>query len=171
MEVAASEERREKRQRVRGRPFAPGTTGNPKGRAAIRERADELYGIMAADFDHLTATDAVLLRQASLLLARSQRVHRRQDIEAAIRMSSEARRLLSTLRKRDRRQRESETRLLSEYLTATYPGGAAEPRPAREADSHKGVAARSRPATGGRGNTRQRASHAMTSTSDDEDRE
>ena len=53
MEVAALEQQRA--------GFAKGTSGNPKGRAAIRERARELYAIMAPDFGELSATDQVLL--------------------------------------------------------------------------------------------------------------
>jgi hypothetical protein len=92
MEVATLEQQRA--------GFAKGTSGNPKGRAAIRERAAELYAIMAPDFGELSATDQVLLNQACLLLARSERVHRVRDIDVGVRMSGEARRLLQALRRR-----------------------------------------------------------------------
>ena len=118
MEVAASEQR-DKPRRGQGRPFVAGMSGNPKGRRAIRERASELFAIMSPDFDELSATDTVLLNQACLLLARSERVHRVRDIDVGVRMSGEARRLLLTLqRKRDRR-RDAERPSLSEYLAAT----------------------------------------------------
>jgi hypothetical protein len=120
MEVAATEQQRSKRQRGAG--FPKGVSGNPKGRAAIRERADDLFGIMSADFAPLSAVDEVLLRQACLLLARSQRVHRLRDVDAGIRLSSEARRILAGLRKSATR-RESETPSLAAYLAETYGKG------------------------------------------------
>jgi hypothetical protein len=115
MEVAANEQRRHSR----GRPFEPGVSGNPKGKAALRERADELFQTMAPDFGMLSATDEVLLRQACLLLARSERVHRVRDIDVGVRMSGEARRLLAGLqRKRDRSKRDSGVSALQEYLAS-----------------------------------------------------
>jgi hypothetical protein len=99
MDIAATEQPN-KRRRGDGRPFPRGFSGNPKGRAAIRARAAELFGIMAGDFAPLSAVDTVLLNQACLLLARSERVHRVRDIDVGLRMSGEARRLLQALRKR-----------------------------------------------------------------------
>jgi hypothetical protein len=84
----------------RGPGFPNGVSGNPRGRAAIRERAAELYAIMAPDFGEMSAVDTVLLRQACTLLARSERIHRHRDIDVALRMSGEARRLLQALRRR-----------------------------------------------------------------------
>ena len=98
MEVAATEQPNKPRRRD-GRPFPKGFSGNPKGKAALRERAAELFGIMAPDFAPLSAVDTVLLNQACLLLARSERVHRVRDIDVGVRMSGEARRLLQVLRK------------------------------------------------------------------------
>jgi hypothetical protein len=99
MEVAAIEQQGNERRRVVGRPFPKGVSGNPHGRRALRERIEKLYATMTGDFGPLSATDEVLLRQACLLLARSERVHRRKDLDSAIRMSGEARRLLESLRK------------------------------------------------------------------------
>jgi hypothetical protein len=138
MEVAASEQRNEKQHRVRGRPFASGVSGNPKGRAAIRERAAKLYAIMAPDFGELSATDTVLLNQACLLLARSERVHRMRDIDVGVRMSGEARRLLLSLQRKRGRERESEQPTLSTYLDAAYLG--AEAAEQREPESGGGTA-------------------------------
>jgi hypothetical protein len=82
-------------QRRRGRPFAPGVSGNPKGDVAktIRGRAAELRAVIASDFDGeaLTAIDGALLDRACILLARSERLHRTTDVDAGIRMTSEAR--------------------------------------------------------------------------------
>jgi hypothetical protein len=114
MEVARADQSTRKPHR-----FAPGVSGNPKGKAAVRERADELFQTMAPDFGTLSATDEVLLRQACLLLARSERVHRVRDIDVGVRMSGEARRLLAGLqRKRDRSKRDSGASALQEYLAS-----------------------------------------------------
>ena len=85
---------------VRGRPFLKGVSGNPHGKRLIRHRVEELFAMMAGDFEPMSATDEVLLRQACFLLARSERVHRHADNDNAIRMSGEARRLLELLRRR-----------------------------------------------------------------------
>jgi hypothetical protein len=127
MEVAATEQQRSKRQRGAG--FPKGVSGNPLGKALVRARADELFGIMSADFGELSAVDEVLLKQACLLLARSERVHRVRDIDVGVRMSGEARRLLQSLqRKRDKR-RGSEQPSLSEYLRETYGAPASDGAP------------------------------------------
>jgi hypothetical protein len=167
LEIAASEQRGEKRHQVRGRPFARGISGNPKGRAAIRERAAELYATMAPDFGELSATDTVLLNQACLLLARSERVHRVRDIDVGVRMSGEARRLLLSLQRKRGRERDAERPSLSEYLAATYPErDAGDPRETREPSGRGGTAPSPRSAPYGQTSHRQRASCAATSTSD-----
>jgi hypothetical protein len=131
MEVADTEQKR--------RLFLKGMSGNPKGRAAISERAQKLFSLMAADFGALSAVDTVLLNQACLLLARSERVHRVRDIDVGLRMSGEARRLLSSLRKPSARRPESE---LQEYLRATHgeateaPAGTPEAAAAGETAAH-----------------------------------
>jgi hypothetical protein len=91
---------RDGRVRGIGRPFLKGGTGNPYGKSLIRARVEELYAKMAGDFEPMTATDEVLLRQACFLLARAERVHRHADNDNAIRMSGEARRVLEGLRRR-----------------------------------------------------------------------
>ncbi len=75
-----------------------GVSGNPSGSQVLHKRASELFDAMAGDFGTLSAVNAALLRQACLLLARSERVKRIKDADAAIRMSGEARRLLATVR-------------------------------------------------------------------------
>jgi hypothetical protein len=90
-------------QRRRGRPFEPGVSGNPKGDVAktIRGRAAELRAVIVSDLNEaLPAIDSVLLDRACILLARSERLHRTKDVDAGIRMTSEARRLLMALRRR-----------------------------------------------------------------------
>ena len=98
MDVAGNEQLLT-RARRRGPGFLKGISGNPKGKAALKARSAELFGIMAPDFAPLSATDEVLLRQACLLLARSERIARVRDIDVGVRMSGEARRLLQALRK------------------------------------------------------------------------
>ena len=84
---------------------------------------------MVGDFGALSAVDDVLLRQACLLLARSERVHRVRDIDVGVRMSGEARRLLLTLQSKRDRRRVVERPSLSEYLAQHY----AEAAPASDA--------------------------------------
>jgi hypothetical protein len=99
METAAVRQQDEERPpQRRGRPFPPGTSGNPRGAALDRvgERGAVLFAAVAADFTPLSATDEVLLRQACRLLARGERS---KDPDVAIRMSGEARRIIAALRK------------------------------------------------------------------------
>ena len=93
-----------------------GVSGNPSGAALNRvaARTAELVDSMVGDFDALSAIDRALLNQACLLLARSERMRRTRDADAAIRMSSEARRILASVRKR---ARPPATPTPTEYLT------------------------------------------------------
>jgi hypothetical protein len=84
--------------RSRGR-FMKGASGNPSGRQAVRSRAAELFAAMAADFGELNGIDAAMLNQACLLLARAERIKAIKHADASVRMSSEARRLVETLRR------------------------------------------------------------------------
>jgi hypothetical protein len=115
MDVAAPEQLNK---RGHGPGFPKGTSGNPHGRASIRMRAVELFNVMAPDFAGMSAVDEVLLRQACMLIARSERVHRAKDIDASIRQSGEARRLLATLRRHAPAPRDEP--ILSEVLRARY---------------------------------------------------
>jgi hypothetical protein len=98
--------------------FAPGVSGNPAGKRRLKDRADALYQIMAADIRPSTATDELLLHHACTLLARAERVHSRKDIDIACRMSGEARRLIVSLRRRAAPTGPPET--LKDYLVANY---------------------------------------------------
>jgi hypothetical protein len=96
--AAAIEQRDcQRRRRAGGRPWAPGTSGNPLGARALTERTAELFDAMATDFGQLSATDSVMLRQACRLLARGERT---KEADAAIRMAGEARRIIESLRRR-----------------------------------------------------------------------
>jgi hypothetical protein len=92
------------KQRPRGRPFAPGVSGNPRGDVmkTIRARAAELRATIVTDDlkGALSAIDNVLLDRAVLLLAKSERLHMTKHVDAGIRMTSEARRILQSLRRR-----------------------------------------------------------------------
>jgi hypothetical protein len=86
-------------QHVVGRPWPKGMSGNPTG-IRISKHALKLFYEIAAELggvDSLPAMDAALLLQATRLLVRSSRL---KDHDAAIRMSSEARRTLEGLRRR-----------------------------------------------------------------------
>lgn len=110
-----------------GRPFPKGVSGNPKGDPAktIRERAAELRATILSDFQALAAIDSVLLDRACLLLAKSERLHRTKDVDAGIRMTSEARRILQSLR-RHRRSRDVAPLSLREQLQAEADAAAGE---------------------------------------------
>jgi hypothetical protein len=91
------------KQRPRGRPFAPGVSGNPRGDVmkTVRARAAELRATIVTDDlkGALSAIDNVLLDRAVLLLAKSERLHMTKHVDAGIRMTSEARRILQSLRR------------------------------------------------------------------------
>jgi hypothetical protein len=109
-----------------GRPFPKGVSGNPHGSGSVRVRAAELFSEMAVDFGTLTAVDTVLLRRASLLLARSERIRSARDADVSLRMSSEARRTLMTLRRHHAAASKiSGSPGLDEYLTARAERAAA----------------------------------------------
>ena len=80
-------------------PFPKGVSGNPHGRKSMRVRAAELYAELEPDFQNLTATDRVLLQQATLLLARAEHVASIKHADVALRSAGEGRRILQTLRR------------------------------------------------------------------------
>jgi hypothetical protein len=86
--------------RARAAPhrWPPGTSGHPLGSKVLTARANEIFDEVRGDFvDDLCAVDVVLLRQACRLLARGERL---RDPSAAVKLSGEARRLLSPLRRK-----------------------------------------------------------------------
>jgi hypothetical protein len=98
--------------------WPPGTCGNPLGSKLLNARADALFGEIRGDFaDDLSAVDTVLLRQACRLLARGERL---RDPDAAVRLSSEARRILAALK---RKRAEQTGPSLAEYLASRRGGG------------------------------------------------
>jgi hypothetical protein len=96
---AVVEQQTEQHRKPRGRPWQPGQSGNPSG-GRISVRANSLFAEMAADWggaNSLSAIDRALLMQACRLMARAARA---KDADAVVRLTSEARRILVTLRKR-----------------------------------------------------------------------
>jgi hypothetical protein len=77
--------------------FAPGVSGNPRGRGLRPDRVDEIVAQLASDFGKLSAADALLLRQAAQLLDRSERA---SDGSTATSTSNAALRILADLRER-----------------------------------------------------------------------
>jgi hypothetical protein len=71
--------------------FAKGTSGNPAGRANVRTRAADLFGVLRGDFGELNATDTLVLQQAAMMFARSEALSGVKHADAAIRLSSEGR--------------------------------------------------------------------------------
>jgi hypothetical protein len=87
------------RPKPRGKPWRPGQSGNPSG-SRVNTRAIVLFADMAADFggvDALSGVDRAMLMQACRLMARGARAKSADD---AVRLTSEARRILMGLRKR-----------------------------------------------------------------------
>jgi hypothetical protein len=105
--------------KLRGRPWPPGTSGNPNGRRSMSKRAAMLFQALAADFggvDALSAIDRALLEQGCRLLVRAERA---KDADAVVRLSSEARRgLVALRRRRESAPRKESTPTLEEYLDA-----------------------------------------------------
>lgn len=82
----------------RGRPWPKGVSGNPSG-SRVNTRAVVLFAEMANDFgggDALSGVDRAMLMQACRLMARGARAKSADD---AVRLTSEARRILQSLRK------------------------------------------------------------------------
>ena len=70
---------------------------------------------MLAELGPVSPIDQILLKQAALLLARSERVSRIKDADVGIRMAGEARRILAML-KRTALKRDSSEVSLADYL-------------------------------------------------------
>jgi hypothetical protein len=74
---------------VRGRPFAPGQSGNPGGQPS-------LFKVYAAEFGEMTPVEQVELRRAISLMRKADRA----DANNAVRMNREAREWLDGIRAR-----------------------------------------------------------------------
>lgn len=104
---------------LRGTPFPKGRSSNPSGPRLLRERTETLFQEMLRELGELSPIDAIFVRQACLLLAKSQRASGKQDIDAQIRMSGEARRIIAAVRKSAPKPDEREDHLAA-YLAAQY---------------------------------------------------
>jgi hypothetical protein len=87
--------------------YGKGQSGNRRGRVNIRARSIEIYATLRNDFGELNATDTLILKQAAMMVARSESISSVRHADAAIRLSSESRRLLLML-KRHAPKRDSE---------------------------------------------------------------
>jgi hypothetical protein len=97
--IATTEQGEPQRPRLRGKPWPKGVSGNPSG-SRVNTRAVVLFAEMAVDFggvDALSGVDRAMLMQACRLMARGARAKSADD---AVRLTSEARRILMALRKR-----------------------------------------------------------------------
>jgi hypothetical protein len=105
--------------RLRAVGFQPGQSGNPAGGRLLKDQAEALYRTMAADIRPQTPTDEILLRQASLMLAKAARFTTRKDADSAVRLVSEARWTIATLRRHIPKRGEQEESLAG-YLASRY---------------------------------------------------
>jgi hypothetical protein len=104
--TAATEQQADQRKQ-RGRPFAPGVSGDPTGgratKALIHQRVTALVEEWTADFEGgVTSIERSLLQQAARLLIRAERTH---DADVAVRASSVAQRMLGSVRTKRRSKR------------------------------------------------------------------
>jgi hypothetical protein len=81
--------------------FKPGQSGNPAGHRGLKDQADAMFEQMLADLGPLSPTDMILLKQACLMLANAARIpgRSRPEVDVAVRLHSEARRSIASLRK------------------------------------------------------------------------
>jgi hypothetical protein len=98
--------------------YPKGVSGNKAGRPNIRVRADEIFVALSADFGKLNQTDTLILRQASMMISRSESISSVRHADAAIRLSSESRRLLLMLRRHAPRRADEAS--LADLLAADH---------------------------------------------------
>jgi hypothetical protein len=125
--VATADSEQTKRQHG----WPKGVSGNPAGARVRAERVAELFESMAADVggaDALSVVDRALVMQACQLLARAERA---KSTDAVVRLTSEARRLVRSLRKRAPAAK-APGQSLAEYLAANH-GPAPQDAPADSA--------------------------------------
>jgi hypothetical protein len=122
--ITAAEQSDVRQRKLSGRPWPPGTSGNLNGRGSMNKRAAALFEVLSADFcgadTTLSAIDRALLEQACRLLVRAER---ECDADAAVRLTSEARRGLMALRRHGASVPREEP-MASEVLRARYSGTA-----------------------------------------------
>ena len=93
--AVASEAQQQPQPKVRGRPFAPGTTGNPGGLQSNGKAYRQMYDALEADLGgSLTAVQRLQLDQVVGLVLLSRRV---KDAAARVKLANASARLLSTL--------------------------------------------------------------------------
>jgi hypothetical protein len=116
--------------RVIGRPFPPGVSGNPLGRARRTPRFAELYDGIAADYGGpaaLTTLQRTVLAQGVRLMIRAERA---QNADMAVRLTHAAARMLAALQHNGCNVRKAPpkppTKTLAEHLAqmAQTSGGA-----------------------------------------------
>jgi hypothetical protein len=119
--------------------FQPGRSGNPSGNRLLKDQAAALFETMSVDLGPLTKTDEILLQQACLMFAKASRISGRDrpSIDVAVRLHSEARRTITSLRRRVDASKISGSPGLDEYLTARAERAAATVEVLTPADSGK----------------------------------
>jgi hypothetical protein len=112
--------------RVYGRPFPPGVSGNPLGRARRSPRFAELYDGIARDYggvDALTTLQRTVLAQGVRLMIRAERA---QNADMAVRLTHAAARMLAALQHGGTAPRspppKPKAKTLAEHLAETSGG-------------------------------------------------
>jgi hypothetical protein len=114
--VAAAEQARAVS--VSGRPFQKGTSGNSQGARLLKNRTEALVELFRPEFGpEISQLELALLRGSCRLLARAEYA---RNADAAVRLSSEARRGLESLRKRVRRAPSKDAAGTLEAIRAAY---------------------------------------------------
>jgi hypothetical protein len=93
-----NEQQAEQRLKPRGKPWPPGTSGNPAGRPTMSKRVAALYAALANEHGEgstLSVVNQTLLLQACKLIARGEQTKEAAD---AVKCLNAARRLLAGLK-------------------------------------------------------------------------
>jgi len=95
MDDIGQPEQQEAKNRPRGKPFPPGTSGNASGQRIINERVAAYFEQMAGDFPNMSNVERSMLTKACRLLVRSDGT---RNADGSARLACAAGQLLRTLR-------------------------------------------------------------------------
>jgi len=120
--TAATEQNSERPMKPRGRPWAPGTSGNPLGHSRSK-RHQALVDIIAAEFGgeaQLSAIEREFVSRAAEQLRRAER--KKTSNDESVRLTRCAAQLIDRIRDRRARKAAADTSGLDHYLTPSRTG-------------------------------------------------